>query len=186
MSRRTIITLTLLGVVTIIAIIIISGVINTSNTEIVLRNKFNQKITERVSFYDKMWKIISQKGQVAVKNDSSFRANVDIIMTGRKDAQGLFMKWVQETNPNANYEQVSILYQDLSRAIEAQREGFFGEEKVLQDVKFQHDNLLGKFPSGYILRHWMGRKHLEYQPITSDKTDEVFKTGKDNNTKVFE
>jgi hypothetical protein len=31
----------------------------------------------------------------------------------------------------------------------------------------------------------MGRTKLSYKPITSDVTDEVIKTGKDNNTKVF-
>jgi hypothetical protein len=31
----------------------------------------------------------------------------------------------------------------------------------------------------------MGRDRLIYKPITSDKTDDVIKTGKDNDTKVF-
>jgi hypothetical protein len=31
----------------------------------------------------------------------------------------------------------------------------------------------------------MGRKELDYKPITSDRTDDVIKTGKDNDIKIF-
>lgn len=164
---------------------IFSGVISTSNQEVDLRNRFKQKMDERTAFYDKMWKTISQKSQVAIKNDSSFAKNVNVIMAGRKDAPGIFMKWVQESNPNANYEAVSALYGDLSRAIEGQRNDFFMEEKMIQGIVLEHDNIMSKFPSGFILSTFMGRTKLVYKPITSDRTDEVIKSGKDNDVKVF-
>jgi hypothetical protein len=44
----------------------------------------------------------------------------------------------------------------------------------------QHSNLLDKFPNSFY-NIFFNRKHLEYKPITSDKTDEVMKSGKDNN-----
>jgi len=93
--------------------------------------------------------------------------------------------WREESNPNANYETVSALYADLSRTIEGQRDGFFMEEKMIQSIVLEHDNIMSKFPSGVILSTFMGRTKLVYKPITSDVTDEVIKTGKDNNTKVF-
>lgn len=101
-----------LGVIALVLIVILSYV-SFSNREIGLRNSFKQKIDERTAFYDKMWKTLSQKSQIAVKNDSSFYRNVNAIMAARKDAPQLFMKWVQESNPNANYDQVAILYRDL-------------------------------------------------------------------------
>jgi hypothetical protein len=163
----------------------IMGVISTSNREVDLRNRFKQKMDERTAFYDKMWKTISQKSQVALRNDSSFAKNVNAIMSGRKDAQGIFMKWVQESNPNANYEAVSSLYADLSRSIEGQRDGFFMEEKMIQSIVLEHDNIMSKFPSGWILTSFMGRTKLTYKPITSDRTDGVIQSGKDNETRVF-
>ena len=131
-----------------------------------------------------MWKTISQKSQIALKNDSSFYRNVNAIMEGRKDAGDLFMKWVQESNPNANYDQVSVLYQDLSRTVEGQRDGFFMEEKMIQNIVMEHNNLIQKFP-GSFWNSFLGRKELIYKPITSDRTDEVIKSGKDNNVEVF-
>ena len=184
MNTKQIINLGIVGIIVIFAVILISNLISFSNNEIEYRNAFKQKYDERTAFYDKMWKTLSQKSQIALKNDSSFRQNVDIIMSGRKDAEGIFMKWVTETNPNANYSEVSALYKDLSRAVEAQREGFFIRELYMQDIVKQHSNLLQKFP-GSLYNVFFGRKLLEYKPITSTITDEVIKSGKDDNVKIF-
>lgn len=181
----TILKYSLIAVIGFLFVSLIGTVISYSNQENSLRNQFKQKMDERTAFYDKMWKTISGKGQVALKNDSSFSRNVNAIMAGRSDSKDLFMKWVQESNPNANFDQVSALYADLSRTIEAQRDGFFMEEKSIQGIVLEHDNILTMFPSGFILTNFMGRKRIEYKPITSDRTDEVIKTGKDNNVSVF-
>ena len=185
METKKIVKYAILGVVGLFILGTFLSVISTSNQEVDLRNRFKQKMDERTAFYDKMWKTISQKSQVALRNDSSFAKNVNAIMAGRKDAQDIFMKWVQESNPNSNYEAVSVLYGDLSRAIEGQRDGFFMEEKMIQSIVLEHDNIMTKFPSGWILGSFMGRTRLVYKPITSDRTDEVIESGKDNNTQVF-
>lgn len=182
---KTIRTLGILAII-LVPLLLLSGcVITQSNHEVSLRNQFNQKLSERTAFYDKMWKTISQKSQITLKNDSSYQNVINSIMSGRKDAQGTFMKWIQESNPNQDFKgSVTAMYQDLSRTVEAQRDGFFEQEKVLQDIKLQHDNLLGQFPSS-VMMTLLNRQPLVYKPITSDQTDEVIKTGKDNNTKLF-
>ncbi len=183
-SNSTLIKFGLIGLGVIMLFVFIGNFVSFSNNEIDLRNTFEQKIDERTSFYDKMYKVISQKSQIAVKNDESFRKNINIIMEGRKDSEGVFMKWITESNPNANYSEVSVLYKDLSRAVEAQREGFFNEEKVLQDVVRQHKNLIQKFPNSFYNIVY-GRTKLEYTPIKSSLTEEVMKTGKDDSNSVF-
>jgi hypothetical protein len=172
-----------LGLAVILAIVVFSSFVSFSNTEIDLRTAFEQKIDERTTFYDKMYKVISQQTQIAVKNDESFRQNINIIMEGRKDAEGVFMKWIKEVNPNAEYAEVSALYKDLSRSVEAQREGFFNQEKVLQDIVRQHKLHIQKFPNT-IYNAFMGRQPLEYKPIQSSLTEEVMRTGKDDNVKL--
>jgi len=182
-NNQLLIKLGLIGLGIIFIVVFFSNFVLFSNTEIDLRNTFDQKIDERTSFYDKMYKVISQKSQIAVKNDESFRQNINIIMEGRKDAPQVFMKWITESNPNVNYSEVSVLYQDLSRSVEAQREGFFNEEKVIQDVVKQHKNHIQKFPNSFY-NIFMGRQPLVYKPITSTRTDEVMKTGKDDNVSL--
>lgn len=183
MSKKQAITLSFVGLGVISLIILISGFISFSNTEINLRNTFDQKIKERTAFYDKMHKVVSQKSQIAIKNDESFRKNIDVIMSGRKDSEQVMFKWITETNPNANYQEVSALYKDLSRAVESQREGFFIQEKVLQDIVRQHTNHLQLFPNS-LYNGFFGREILVYTPIQSNLTEEVMKTGKDNNIKL--
>lgn len=182
-NNQLLIKLGLIGLGIIFIVVFFSNFVLFSNTEIDLRNTFDQKIDERTSFYDKMYKVIAQKSQIAVKNDESFRQNINIIMEGRKDAPQVFMKWITESNPNVNYSEVSVLYQDLSRSVEAQREGFFNEEKVIQDVVKQHKNHIQKFPNSFY-NIFMGRQPLVYKPITSTRTDEVMKTGKDDNVSL--
>lgn len=172
------------GVAATLIFVLVSLTVSTSNQEVDVRSQFEQKMDERKAFYDKLYKILNQKSQIASKNDSSFRKNIDIIMSGRKDAEGTVMKWITESNPNAQYAEVSSLYKDLSRAVEAQREGFFEQEKTIQDIVRVHKNLLRKFPSGVLLTTLFGRKELVYTPISSDRTDDVFKTGKDNDVSL--
>lgn len=179
-NNQFLIKLGLIGLGVIFIVVFFSNFVSFSNTEIDLRNTFDQKIEERTSFYDKMYKVIAQKTQIAVKNDESFRQNINIIMEGRKDAPQVFMKWITESNPNSNYSEVSALYKDLSRSVEAQREGFFNEEKVIQDVVKQHKNHIQKFPNSFY-NVFMGRQALVYKLITSTRTDEVMRTGKDDN-----
>ena len=184
MTKKLIVTLSVIAILAILVLSLIGSFVSFSNQEIDLRNRFTQKMEERTAFYDKMWKTLSQKSQIALKNDSSFTRNVDAIMSGRKDSEGVFMKWIQESNPNANYDQVSILYQDLSRSVEGERDGFFIQEKMIQGIVLEHSNLIGKFP-GSLWNSFLGREKLAYKPITSDRTDEVIKTGKDNNVDLF-
>lgn len=183
MNNSEIIKWSIAALVILILVIFISAFISFFNQEISLRNTFEQKTDERTAFYDKMSKVFNQKSQIAVKNDKSFRENINIIMAGRKDADQVLFKWIQETNPNANYGEVAALYKDLSRAIEAQREGFFMQEKMLQDIVRQHKDLLLTFP-GSFYNLFFNKQMLEYKVIQSSLTEEIIKTGKDNNTKL--
>ena len=184
MKKSTFILLSFLGMFLIAGFILVTGFFSFSNQENRLRNQFKAEMSNRTAFYDKMYKIISQKSQIAVRNDSSFKDNIHMIMDARKDGEQVFFKWIQESNPNANFGEVSALYKDLSRAVEAEREGFFIQEKRLADIVQQHDNLLSVYP-GAFYNIIFNRQPLEYKPISSDRTEDVMKTGKDNDTKVF-
>lgn len=183
MRNSTIIKLALAGLLVIVMFVVGSNFVGFSNTEIEIHTTFDQKIKERTAFYDKMYKIIAQQSQIAVKNDESFKENVNAIMENRKDSPQLFMKWVTESNPNANYNEVSELYKTLSRSVEAQREGFFVQEKVLMDVERQHKNLIQKFP-GSFYNYFLDRKAVKYEPIQSSLTQGVMKTGIDDSIKL--
>lgn len=184
MSPKSIKKLVILGISLVVTVAVVSFIISTKKREVRLRNEFKAKLSERTTIYDnKVFKTITSQAQITLKADSSFQRVVDAQMSGQKDAPELFMKWVQQSNPAATWLSVQELYKGLSRTVEAVRTEFVQIEKVLQDVKLQHDDLRTVFPSSLVVG---GVEELLYKPITSDRTDEVMRTGKDNNTNVFQ
>ncbi len=181
------------NIITIIILIVILGYtffkigssfISVSNSDKTLKNQFNQKLTERTSFYDNMIKIVASKAQIAIKNDSSFQNIINIQMTGQKAGENVLMTWIQQSNPTATYSEVTKLYEQLSQYIESGRNGFFEQEKVLQSIKLQHDQLCDMFP-GSIIMYVLGRDKLKYTPIQSYITENIMKTGKEDIQKLF-
>jgi hypothetical protein len=67
MKKSTIILLSFLGFLIIGGFILATQFFSFSNSENRLRNKFNAEMKNRTAFYDKMYKTISQKSQIAVR-----------------------------------------------------------------------------------------------------------------------
>jgi uncharacterized protein YqiB (DUF1249 family) len=158
-----------------------------SNAEVRLRNRATAQEKVCEANFDKMWKVIKQKAQVTDQYKNGFKEiYVDLIRgryastdtTGNVKQSDNFMKWVQESNPNFDVS----LYRDLMVAIEAQREQFFDDQKTLIDIKMQHDNCLNTFPSSLFVG---SRPVIEIKIITSATTEEVYKTGQENNVNLF-
>lgn len=154
--------------------------VSANNNEISLRNQIEAQKQTCQAFYDKLWKVISQKAQVAEQYKTAFKEIYPELIAGRygDEKGGTLMKWITESNPNFDVS----LYKDLSASIEAERAGFFMEQKKLIDLDREHKNLRQKFPSSIFVG---SRPDVEYTIITSDKTEEVYKTGKENDVELF-
>lgn len=171
----------IIGLVVIVlgSIIGLCGV-SISNDEIDTRNLANAEQTTCEAYFDKMWKVLKQQAGVADQYKEAFKEIYPKLMDGRYGAEkgGSLMKWVQESNPNFDIR----LYDKLMNSIEAQREGFFNEQKKLISIKNKHENLLKKFPSSLFVG---GREPLAIKIITSSNTKDVYRTGEENNVDLF-
>lgn len=165
-------------------IFLISTYASFNNREVDLRTTFEMQMKNRTALFDKMWKTISQKAKITKAYDSSFLRIVQEAMDPRKDGANVMMKWVTESNPTLQASTVQELYKDLSRTIESERERFFEREETLSSIQQQHSKFLRSFPNN-LYNTFMGRKELVYNPISSDRTEDVMKTGKDNDTEIF-
>jgi len=165
--------------VTLCIVIVFSMMVSTTNKEVDLTNNFKAQTTVCEGFYDKMWKILKQQAQITDKYATDFSKVYKGIMDGRYSSGGGLMKWVQERNPKFD----SSMYKKLMVSVEAQREGFFREQKKLVDLQLSHDNLRMKFPSRLFVG---GAKPLEVKLITSAKTKQVFETGEENDIDLFD
>ncbi len=168
-----------MGIIAVILIIVVVG-ISSSNKEVRLRNKIAAQEQVRESYFDKMWKIINQKAQVAEQYKDAFREIYPALIEGRygDEKGGTLMKWITENNPSFDVS----LYKDLMSSIEAERTGFFMEQKKLTDLAREHADVRTTLPSSIFVG---GRPAIEVTVVSSDKTKTVMQQGKENDVELF-
>lgn len=182
MSKGGIITLGIVGVLVVAIVYLVAVVIGMSNKEVTLRTTMEQKQTDNKNEFDNMWKKISQSVQVTDKQKDALKE----IFVGYAQARssgkegGSFINAVTEAIPNVD----TKVWANLQNIIIGSRDAFTMRQKELLDLQREHKLLLRTFPSGWILTSFLGRKEFEVTIVTSTKTDETFKTGKDDDVKL--
>ncbi len=168
-----------LSILTAALIIIMIGV-SASNKEITLRSKISAQKQVCEAFYDKLWKIISQKAQVAEQYKEAFKEIYPKLIEGRygNENGGTLMKWITESNPQFDIS----LYKDLMQSIEAERSGFFMEQKKLIDLNNEHRIIKQSFPNSIFIG---SRPDIEITIISSELTKKVMETGQENDIEIF-
>lgn len=180
MSTKKIIALVaaVIGVMSII--VIFSMNISIENTEIDLRETTVAQNKRCEAYFDKMWKILKQKAGVTDQYKEAFKDIYPKLIEGRySQGDGSLMKWVQESNPTFD----ASMYKDLMKSIEIERTGFFNEQSTLIDMQREHKVYLQKAPNRWFLDDNL--KPVEIKVITSSKTDEVYRTGKEDDIDLF-
>jgi len=165
-----------------VVVLLIMG-ISFHNKEVTLRNTITAKQTDNKNQMDAMWKTIQQSGQVAEKDRESLSAIFKDYAAARTgaDSKAVF-NWIKEAVPNVQVN--SDVFKNLMNVIVSQRDGFKFRQTELLDLGREHDNLIMKFP-GNIFSAILGRKHIDLVIVTSTRTENAFKTGKDDDVNVF-
>lgn len=88
------------------------------------------------------------------------------------------MKWITESNPTFDVS----LYKPLMNTIEGSRNEFTMEQKKLIDIDRELKSMKVTFPNSIILD---GKADLEIKLVTSAKTEEVYRTGQENDVELF-
>jgi len=159
--------------------------VNYYNQSVGIESSFSKKMNERLVILDRITRIIHQKIEVAKINDSSYYKNLLAITVARTDnniSAEIFMKWITENNPNANYGEVSRFYAEVTGAISQHRDELFIVEKELQEYDRQYTLLHKSFPSTFFL--FYRKNSLGYIPISTSTNKETNKTGIDNNINI--
>jgi hypothetical protein len=171
------------GVAVCVMIGVIFGVwwVTASNDEIRLRNKVEAQNQVIEAYFDKMWKVIKQQAGVAEKERDSFGKIYKDVVAGRYsgEGKGKMMLWIKEHNPEFKNE----LFAKLMVSIEAQREGFFVEQKKIIDMVKIHKDMIQTFPTSMAVSD---RGIIKYEVISSSKSKEVMKTRKEDDVGLFD
>ncbi len=169
------------SVVGIALFLVVIPIMNYGNKEVRLRKGIEASQLSNQVVFDRVWKTIQQQAGVTDKYQDSFRSIYKDIMDARNpEGQGKLFKMVSEANPNFD----SSLFSTLMTSIESNRKDFEREQKFLIDRKREHDVLLETMPSSIYLSI-LGRKQINIQLVTSTRTDDSFKSGKDDNVELF-
>lgn len=178
------IVLGLIGVVILAAIILVGMGISFHNNEVTLRNTITAKQTDNKNQMDAMWKTIAQVGEVTEK-DRETLSNIfkDYASARTAPDSKVIFNWIKEAVPNVQVN--SDTFKNLQNIIVSQRDGFKFRQTELLDLGREHDNLITKFP-GVVFASILGRKHIDLVIVTSTRTENAFKTGKDDDVNVFQ
>jgi len=153
---------------------------NYHNKEVDLSNRHAEQGDMCRAYHDVMWKSIKQVASVPEAAKEAFKEIYMPLMEGRYGEQGsgALFQWIQENHPEFDWS----LYGKVQTTIEAKRQAFFEQQKLWRAIHKQHQDLLTKWPSS----HFVGdRDTLEITIITSDVTEEVYETGRDNDIDLF-
>ena len=154
--------------------------VRTSNSEIRLRNTIGGENKVVEAYFDKMWKIIKQQAGVTEEYKDSFHLIYKDLMAGRYSGEGKgeMMLWIKEQNPQFE----TTLFEKLMVTIEAQREGFFVQQKKVVDMVITHKNMIETFPSSMILGE---RPLIVYEVISSTTSKQVMETRTEDDIDLF-
>lgn len=150
------------------------------NKYVTLNNLYEAQVAQDKLVHDEMWKILQQQAGVTENYSESFNKNYTNIMNSRNYG-GEMMKWITESNPTFD----TKLYDKLMTSIEVYRTKFTMVQSKLISIHNEMKNLLTLFPSRFFVATIGGHVLPELNIVTSSRTDNVFVTGKDDDTKLF-
>ena len=149
-----------------------------NNQEIRLRKQSDAQRDKIEGVYDKMWKIIQQKAQVADEYKEAFKEIYPDLIAGRYSNGGGLMMWIQENNPNFD----TSLYKDLMSSIEVYRTEFQKSQERMIDIIREHSTLITVYPSRWFIAN---KNPIEYTVISSTKSKQTMETGLDDDVDLF-
>ena len=181
MNMKWLVPLGALGVMLMIGVVLLFGVLGMYNTQATLKNTYEMKVKDNQSEFDNMWKKIQQVVQIPEAQKEAFKEIfVSYAEARTSESSGKLMTWLQESVPNVNLDS----YNNVMNIVVASRDGWTMRQKELVDYARVYNQNLVTQPKGFILGFFRFER-IDPQIVTSTRTDEAFRTGKDEDVDLF-
>lgn len=150
-----------------------------NNRVIALRKEAEAQLRKIEAVYDKMWKVISQKANIASEYKKSFREIYNEIIAGRyaKDS-GNLMKWITEANPEFD----SSVFRDLMNTVEVLRGEFQHAQERMLDIRREHATLIRTYPGRWFVSD---KTPIEYEVVSSTQTKRMMNGRIEDDIELF-
>lgn len=167
------------------AVILLTAIITGANLwshrmEIIsLEQRIDAQYVTNQSNYDNMWKRFKEMTQVTELQAEQFKDVYTGLITGRYEDSELLFKMVSENNPQMGTE----VYTNLQNAIESGRTSFANDQKTITDIIREYNTQIQRY---VILNMFMNRQQKDAKDfiITSERTQNAFDSGKDDEIKI--
>lgn len=127
-----------------------------------LEYSYNKVVQKQITNYDGYYQAFTDKMVNANINKETFIEVTNIIMSNRKDGQGVAWKWVTE-NQQIPYSEFTYFYKELSAFISARYGDNMLIEEQKQNIVQQHNLVLETFPNN-IINRFLKIKPIKYTP----------------------
>jgi hypothetical protein len=178
MNRVAIISIGCLSVVVLFVVIIVGYVISTNNSCVAQEKSIEAQYKQNQNNYDNMWKKFKEIAAVPAMYTEDLKKVYDSAIQkryGKEGSQAMF-QWLKEHNPQFD----SSIYKQIQQVIEAGRNSFEANQKMLLDKKRAYETDLDVVPKGNVCRA-MGFPKIDlakFDIVTSDETEKAFKDKK--------
>ena len=189
----------LLGIVVLVVILSVVGIfggISWNNTGISIEETTVAQFKNNKNIYDNFWKAVKEVASVPTQYKKDFAEVYKGIMENRYPKGGNpVMKWIKEDNPTFD----SSLYKKIQDVIVAGRNEFKRGQQDLADKQRRMSTHIKQFPGSFYKKFFSLPSVLkgelapgkdldgdgvltvfDYPIVTSTKTEQVFKDGKDD------
>ena len=160
------------------------AVVSFYNTSIRMENGIKAQYEQNKNNYDNYFKKLKEVAQVPDMYVADMKKLWDGVRAGRygtKGSQAVF-QFIKEQNPQVD----ASLYKKVQDVVEAGRNGFEADQKMLIDKKREYDNYRMGFPNN-VLAGFMGFPKIDldkFRIVTSDETEGVFERKKSEPIKL--
>ena len=183
MSNKLIGILALAGVVALAGIVTIITVLSTLNRETDLRTAIEAKQVDNRNEMDGMWKIIRESAAVTDKQKDALVEIFQGYAEGRNgsgDHNTPLMNWIKEAVPVVD----QSTFKNLQNIVVGKRDGFVMRQKELLDLSRARNQMIERPVSGMILSTFGKARKINIVIVTSDRTEDAFKSGRDNELNI--
>lgn len=184
MNRKTIVILSAVGVVVLLIGAVACDIVVFNNRCVAAEKGIQAQYEQNQNNYDNYFKKLKEAVQIPEMYSDDLLELYEKTMTARYGEEGSesMFQWLREHNPSLD----ASVYKKVQDIIEAGRNSFEADQKMLIDKKRAYETSLETFPHNMIAP-MLGFPKIDlddYGIVTSDETQKVFESGESDPIKL--